>query len=130
MYFIFLLFIIIIICTILFLLIKNTDTFVFKNNNIDNDGNMTFNFITDKNNTKTVLLKYFLVDGFNNIKYLLADGFEDNIIRYQNHPYQKKNTKNLYGIPQHQLYGYGTWDNGYGMSTFSDYIYNQYGVRR
>lgn len=118
MYFIFLLFIIIIIIsTILFLLIKHIDTFIFKNNNIDSDGNMTYNFISDKNNTKKVLNKYYL-----------DDDIKSSNIRTNIHPYQNKNSRNLYGIPQHQIINSGKW--GATHSTFSNYIYNYYGVRR
>ena len=109
---------------ILFLIIYNehnnneNDTFVNeKNANFENDGNMTFDYLTNPNYKNDVLNKYYL-----------DDDIKSSNIRTNIHPYQNKNSRNLYGIPQHQIINSGKW--GATHSTFSNYIYNYYGVRR
>ena len=113
----------IILIMILFLIIYNehnnneNDTFVNeKNANFENDGNMKFDYLTNPNYKNDVLNKYYLDDD------IKKSGNRINI-----HLYQKKNYKNLYGIPEYQYqskYRYGKF------TTFAEYIYRLYGVRR
>ena len=96
---------------------NNIDTFQSQRDiNIENDGNMKFNYLIDKNYTNTILQKYYL-----------NDDIKINGMRVVNHPFQKKNDLNLYGNPFNQREKPGVWGN---FITFSDYIYNTYGVRR
>ena len=96
---------------------NNIDTFQSQRDiNIENDGNMKFNYLIDKNYTNTILQKYYL-----------NDDTKINGMRVVNHPFQKKNVLNLYGNPFNQLEKPGVWGK---FNTFSDYIYNIYGVRR
>jgi len=87
-----------------------------KNANFENDGNMTFDYLTNNNYKDEVLNKYYLNDD------IKKEGKRINI-----HPYQIKNNRNLYGIPEYQMqkqYEYGKF------TTFAEYIYRLYGVRR
>jgi len=96
---------------------NENDTFVNeKNANFENDGNMTFDYLTNPNYKNNVLNKYYLNDD------IKKEGQRINI-----HPYQKKNYRNLYGIPEYQINN----NNIYGtFTTFAEYIYRLYGVRR
>jgi len=96
---------------------NNIDTFQSqKDINVENNGNMKFNYLIDKNYTNTILQTYYL-----------NDDTKINGRRVVNHPLQKKNGLNLYGNPFNQLEKPGVWGK---FNTFSDYIYNIYGVRR
>ena len=93
------------------------DTFISQRDaNIENDGNMKFDYLIKNNYTKNVLDKYYL-----------NDDKKINGKRVVNHPYQKKNYLNLYGNPFNQLSTSGRWG---GYDTYSEYIFNNYGVRR
>ena len=102
-----------------FLIIYNNfkDKFVNeKDLNYENDGNMTFDYLLNSNHKTKILNKYYL-----------DDDIKINGQRLNRHPYQFKNYKNLYGIVDYQHtdnYNYGAYN------TFTDYIYNTYGVRR
>jgi len=113
-----LLLIIIVTIIVLFLIIDYKDPFETKKYDFgdENDGKMIFPFLSDKDNTNTILNTYYLDD---DIKYY---GVKQNI-----HPYQKKN-KNEYGIPDYYVdANYGTWGK---YTNFGKYIYHHYGVRR
>ena len=94
-----------------------TDTFMNeKDTNFEKDGKMKFDYLTNDNYKNKVLNKYYLNDD------IKKAGQRINI-----HPYQKKNYRNLYGIPEYQIvnnYIYGKY------TTFAEYIYRLYGVRR
>jgi len=114
----------IILIIILFLIIYNehnnnneNDTFVNeKNANFENDGNMTFDYLTNPNYKNNVLKKYYLDDD------IKKSGNRINI-----HLYQKKNYRNLYGIPEYQYESQSMYGK---FTTFAEYIYRLYGVRR
>ena len=109
--------IIITIIILLFFLISYNnckDKFTLKDLNYENDGNMNFDYLLDINHKNSVLNKYYL-----------NDDLKINGRRLISHPYQLKNDRNLYGISVFQKI-----ENVGNYSTFSDYIYNTYGVRR
>ncbi len=96
---------------------QNQDTFISqKDENAYNDGNMKFDYLIKKNYTNNVLKKYYL-----------NDDTKINGIRIVYHPYMKKNHLNLYGNPNNQYSTRGRWGN---YDTYSEYILNNYGVRR
>ena len=96
---------------------QNHDTFISQRDaNVNNDGNMNFDYLIKKDYTNNVLNKYYL-----------NDDTKINGKRLVNHPLQKKNNLNLYGNPFNQISKPGSWGN---FNTFSDYIFNTYGVRR
>lgn len=96
---------------------QNHDTFISQRDaNVNNDGNMNFDYLIKKNYTKNILDKYYL-----------NDDTKINGKRLVNHPYQKKNKLNLYGNPFNQYSTRGYWG---GYDSFSDYIFYNYGVRR
>lgn len=108
----------IIILTIFVIIYNNfKDNFVNeKDLNYENDGNMKFDYLLNNNHKNIILNKYYL-----------DDDIKVNGIRLNNHPYQLKNDKKLYGIIEYQYtdnYNFGKYN------TFTDYIYNTYGVRR
>ena len=112
-------------CLLFFLLIivflilynKYNDTFMNeKNANFENDGNMTFDYLTNPNYKNNVLKKYYLDDD------IKKSGNRINI-----HLYQKKNYRNLYGIPEYQYESQSMYGK---FTTFAEYIYRLYGVRR
>jgi hypothetical protein len=111
---IFIIILFLIISLLLLLIVKNKDR--FKNENANNDGKMTFNYLKDNNNTKNILNKYYM-----------NDDTKINGTRIVYHPYQQKNFLNLYGNPHNQWSTMGIWG---GFDTFAEYMYNQYGVRR
>ena len=111
---IFIIILFLIIPLLLLLVVKNKDR--FKNENANNDGKMTFNYLKDNNNTKNILNKYYM-----------NDDTKINDTRIVYHPYQKKNYLNLYGNPNNQIYNTGFYN---GFDTYGEYMYNKYGVRR
>lgn len=118
--------ILLVIVSILFIIISYTqyqyqyfkkDTFISQRDaNVENDGNMKFDYLIKNNYTKNVLDKYYLNDD--------TKIFGKRIV---NHPFQKKNYLNLYGNPFNQLSTPKRWG---GYDTYSEYIFNNYGVRR
>jgi hypothetical protein len=102
----------------LFIYIKQKESFInsIREQNIENDGKMSFDYLSDKKYTKNLLNRFYAND----------DLFIQNN-RIINHPFQKK------------------YNNGYGYSSvlknmrqnseyspfksYSDYIYITYGVR-
>ena len=111
---IFIIILFLIIPLLLLLVVKNKDR--FKNENANNDGKMTFNYLKDNNNTKNILNKYYM-----------NDDTKINGTRIVYHPYQQKNFLNLYGNPNNQTSYKGAFN---GFDTIGEYMYNQYGVRR
>ena len=93
------------------------DTFISeKELNYENDGNMKFEYLLNDNHKNIILNKYYL-----------NDDIKVNSKRLNIHPYQFKNEKYLYGISVFQNKDNQKYGNSY---SFSDYIYNTYGVRR
>ena len=84
--------------------------------NYENDGNMKFEYLLNDNHKNIILNKYYL-----------NDDIKVNSKRLNIHPYQFKNEKYLYGISVFQNKDNQKYGNSY---SFSDYIYNTYGVRR
>jgi len=110
--------IITIIILLFFLITYNNyiDKFIDKNLNYENDGNMTFDYLLDNNYKNNVLNKYYINDD------IKVNGNRLNI-----HHYQVKNNRKLYGMSHFQKKEYGKYGK---YDTFTDYIYNTYGVRR
>ena len=111
---------------------NTTDKFInLTEKNVGNDGTMNFNYLTDKNYTENILNTYYL-----------NDDTKINNVRIVEHPFQKKlSYSNTYGNPGYNRSRQISWGIGNGIllssvnnwgnySTFSDYIYNTYGVRR
>ena len=121
---------------------NTTDKFInLTEKNVENDVTMNFNYLTDKNYTENILNTYYL-----------NDDTKINNVRIVEHPFQKKLPySNTYGNPDYNISRKITWSpsrnwgrggpvgsgillssvNNWGnYSTFSDYIYNTYGVRR
>jgi hypothetical protein len=118
---------------ILFLIIYNehnnneNDTFVNeKNANFENDGNMTFDYLTNPNYKNDVLNKYYLDDDIKKSFTIFGLKLYTDY-RINTHPYQKKNYRNLYGIPEYQYESQSMYGK---FTTFAEYIYRLYGVRR
>ncbi len=109
---------------ILLILMKNKDTDIdtfYNQKNYNNDGNMTFDFLSNKNTTN-VLEKYYL-----------DDDIKINGDRLNYHIYQTKTANNgspsyMYGIPE--FYKQGKAGNWNRFDTFGDKIFSNYGVRR
>ena len=103
----------------------NKDTFINQSSNASahaaNDGDMTFDYLLNNNNTYYILNRYYLNDDIKN-----AAG-----TRLNYHPYNRKNNLGLYGNPAFQIKrDYNNTGNSYLYITENDYIYNTYGVRR
>jgi len=119
-------------CLILYKQYK--DTFMNeKNTNFENDGNMTFEYLSNNNYKNEVLNKYYLDDD------IKKSGKRINI-----HPYQRPYKTKLLNIivngkpKNYSINSYGS--NPYNhvedkkkygeFKTFAEYIYRLYGVRR
>lgn len=90
-----------------------------KHVNAANDGNMKFDYLNEPNYSKNILDKYYLnvdkkINGVNVCKFFFQKKFPNG-------------DKSIYGNVLNHLEIPGSWGN---YSTFSDYMYNTYGVRR
>lgn len=90
----------------------NKEKFITVNNDPDNDGKMTFDYLNNPNYTNNILSRYYI-----------DDDKKINGIRIIQHPYQKSNTIQIQGSPR-KYYG-----NLYQEPLYSDYLYKTYGIR-
>jgi len=104
----------------LFIYIKQKESFInsIREQNIENDSKMSFDYLSDSNYTKNLLNKYYLND--DSLNSLLKN-------RIIFHPFQNKYSNG---------YGYSSFLNNMRSNleyspfkSYSDYIYRIYGVR-
>lgn len=88
---------------------KKQENFLTMNNDPDNDGKMTFEYLNSPNYTNNVLSRYYI-----------NDDKKINGTRIIQHPYQNKYSPDI----KHYFFG-----NLYWNPLYSDYLYNTYSIR-